>query len=256
MSASDAWYQRYQANQKVPYLPSDDPDLDCAVNDLQLAVGELREHVPYGIVTDVVRLLRHRRDLAALVLIGKAPTCLNCGGDKKCPGCDDIRPKAENLAEGWQIMSPLDRWEMVTRVEQANEYAPVRVWTDKTGPNYSWLIPHHRRVDAAAPPVRFHGTPEIRIVEYGYSRDAPMYAIPTLDTTYNPEPISGPLAEARYQRGEGWTVTHRPDGGGEPVVVTGLSKAKARTVLRSAAGQHAKALGVKVRLPARGGTNA
>lgn len=230
---------------KVPYLPSDDYDFDHAVSELRIAVGEIDADAA---VSSVLRILRHRRDLAAQVLEKQEPTCRSCGGDRKCLGCDDVRPEAEKLDKGWQFVSPLGRWETVNRVDQANEYAPVRVWTAETGPDYSWLMPRYRKLNAVAPPWNWHGhgTPEIRIVEHSFGRDAPMYAVTTLDTIYRPH-VEDYIAEARYTREGGWKVTHRPDGGGEVVVVDcGRSKAKARTALRAAARQHAKALNVKV----------
>lgn len=242
-SSTVDWYRRYEANQKVPHLPADDHDFDHALTELRIAVDEIDERAA---VSSVLRILRHRRSLAAEVLHKSEPTCRSCGGDKKCPGCDDIRPTADKLAPGWRFASPMNRWETVERVEQANEYAPMRVWTDKTGPDYSWLIPHYRKLDAVAPPWWPHGALEIRVVEYQYARDAPMYAVLTLDTVYRPD-NDHPVAEAHYSRDDGWKVTHRPDGGGEAVVVDcGRSKAKARSALRAAARQHAKALGVKV----------
>lgn len=243
----DTWHRRHEANAKTPSLPTDDYDFDQALAELCTAVAAIGpDHA--GAVRSVLRVLRHRQGLAARVLTQREPTCLNCGGGKKCLGCDDTRPTAEKLAPGWRIVSPLDREETVERVEQATEYAPVRVWTDKTGSDYSWLIPRWRKLDAAAPPRHGrHGTPEIRIIEHRFGRDAPMYAVPTLDTVYRPDNFEDYLAEAHYSRETGWTVTHRPDGGGERVAVDcGRSKAKARTALRQAARQHAKALGVKV----------
>ncbi|WP_320069636.1 hypothetical protein [Micromonospora sp. RTGN7] len=250
MTVSD-WSRRYEANAKVPYLPTDDYDFDHALSELCIAVEEIDERAA---VSSVLRILRQRRGLAAEVLHKHEPTCRSCGGNKQCVGCDDIRPKAEQLAPGWQFFSRLGRWETVERIEQANEYAPMRVWTDKTGPDYSWSIPGWRQLDAVAPPRRPHGTPEIRICEYRYDRAAPMYAVVTLDTVYHAE-NKDPVAEAHYSREGGWTVRHRPDGGGDVVVINcGPSKAKARTALRAAARQHAKALGVKVTLEPAGGT--
>lgn len=245
MTDIDDWSRRYEANQKVPYLPGEDYDFDHALSQLRREVAEIDPDA-VGAISSVLRILRHRRGLAAQVLAKHEPTCLSCGGDKKCLDCDDIRPEAEKLAEGWRFMSPLDRWETVQRVEQANDYAPVRVWTDKTGPDYSWLIPRWRKLHAVAPPLRWQGTPEIRIVEHRFGRDAPMYAVTTLDTVHRPD-VGHYLVEARYSREDGWRVIHRPDGGGEVLVVDcGRSKAKARTALRAAARQHAKALGVQV----------
>ncbi|MBX7264952.1 hypothetical protein KIF24_02025 [Micromonospora sp. Llam7] len=235
------WLRRYEANAKVPNLP-DDVDVDHAMSQLRREVFDLGDRVS---VTNVVRILRHRRGLATEVLLKNEPTCRSCGGNKQCTGCDDTRPQANRLAPGWQFMSPMNRWETVERIEQATQYAPVRVWTDKTGPDYSWLIKQWCQLDAIAPPWRPHGTPEIRIVEYGYDRSAPMYAVITLDTIYRPE-NDNPVAEAHYSREAGWKVTHRPGGGEVAVVDCGRSKAKARTALRAAARQHAKALRVKV----------
>lgn len=237
----DDWHRRYEASQKVPSLPTDD-DFDHALSQLRAEVAEIEERPT---VSGVLRILRQRRGLAAELLHKQEPTCRSCGADKQCLGCDDTRPEAERLGPGWRFVSPLRRWETVERVEQASEYAPVRVWTDKTGPDYSWLIPRWRKLDAVAPLWGVNGTPEIRVVEYEYSRDAPMYAVATLDTVHRPD-NDEPLAEAHYSREGGWRVTHRPAGGGEVVSIACDSKAKARTALRRVAGEHAKALGVKV----------
>lgn len=243
MTDSD-WYRRYEANQKVPYLP-DDPDVDHALTQLHIAVDAIAGGA-VGAVSAVVRILRHRRELAAQILHQQEPTCLSCGGDKKCVGCDDTRPEARKLQQGWRFVSPLNRWETVERVEQADDYAPVRVWTDQTGAGYSWLIPRWQKLHAVAPARLFHGTPEIRIVEVGYARDAPMCAVATLDTVYQPD-FGDPLVQAVYSREHGWRVIHRADGGGDVLIVDcGRSKARARTALRAAARQHAKALGVQV----------
>ncbi|MGJ3228888.1 hypothetical protein ACQEUV_26565 [Micromonospora aurantiaca (nom. illeg.)] len=245
MTDFDELSRQYEANQRLPYLPEGDYDFDHAVSVLRREVAEIAPNAAHWI-GPVLRILRHRPGLAAQVLAKREPTCLSCGGEKQCLGCDDTRPPAEKLDVGWRFVSPLDRWETVERVERANEYAPVQVWTDLTGPDYAWLIPAYRKVHAAAPARRLHGTPEIRVVEYKYARDAPMYAVPALDTTHRHD-VEQPLVTAQYSREDGWRVFHRPDGGGDQVVIDcGRSKAKARTALRAAARQHAKALGVKV----------
>jgi hypothetical protein len=129
----------------------------------------------------------------------------------------------------------------------------VRVWTDKTGPDYSWLLPRRRQFDAVPPPGHQHSTPEIRIVESGHGREAPMFAFIALGADYYPTPsFDDLLVMATYKRGEGWTVTHRPDGGGASVTIACTGKARARTELRAAARQHAKVLGVKVVDPTKG----
>ncbi|MEU7620510.1 hypothetical protein AB0B27_31085 [Micromonospora rifamycinica] len=246
--ADSDWYRRSQAAAAVPSLPDDD-DIDTAVTDLRSAVHEAFGSVS---VSGVLRVLRHRRGLAAEVLHKAEPTCRSCGSAKQCLGCDDVRPRADQLGQGWRWVSPLNRWETVERVERANQYAPVRVWTDKTGPAYSWLIDGHHQVDAVAP-LRQHGVPEIRVVEYEYSRDAPMFAVATLDTVRNAEHADRKevVAEAYYSREHGWRLFHRPDGGGDRVVVDCGSKAKARTALRAAARAHAKALGVRMTVQPR-----
>ncbi|MEU5950351.1 hypothetical protein ABZ793_33075 [Micromonospora sp. NPDC047465] len=243
------WSRRYDADQRVPYLPTDDRDLDEAVTELRVAVGEIDPNGSMRTVSSVLRVLRQRRGLAAQVLDKHEPTCLSCGGTKQCVGCDDIRPVAETLDQGWRFLSPAGRWETVERAERENEYAPVRVWTDKTGSGYSWSIPPWRKVEAV-PPVRWHGVPEIRIWEYDYARDAPMYAVVTLDTVYRPD-TDHAVVEGRYSREDGWRVIHRPDGGEVVVIDCGRSKDKARSALRAAARQHAKALGVQVTVQPR-----
>ncbi|MFI6228916.1 hypothetical protein ACIBCR_16555 [Micromonospora echinospora] len=243
MSGHTDWQRQYEANQKVPHLPDGDYDFDHALTTLRTEVGEIAPNAA-GWVSAVLRVLRHRQGLAAQLLHKREPTCLSCGGTKQCLGCDDNRPVAEKLAPGWRFVSPLNRWETVERVERANEYGAVQVWTDKTGPDYSWSIRPWTRLDAVAPPWRPHGTPEIRVWEYDYARDAPMYAVVTLDTVYRPD-TDHALVEATYSRDTGWKVVHRPDGG-EVVVIDCGNKAKARTALRAAARHHAKALGVKV----------
>ncbi|WP_431728241.1 hypothetical protein [Verrucosispora sp. TAA-831] len=245
---TDDWFRR-DADAKIPSLPTGDYDFDHALSQLRNAVAEIDQDSSASAVSAVLRILRDRRGLAAQLLAQREPTCLNCGGGKKCLGCDDTRPSAEKLAPGWRFVSPVGREETVERVEQATDHSPVRVWTDKTGADYSWLIPLWRKLDAVAPLRRSpqQGTPEIRIVEYDYSRDAPMYAQAALSTTRRPDNAENCLAEARYSREHGWRVVHRPDGGGEMVVIDcGRSKARARTALRQAARQHARALGVKV----------
>ena len=174
--------------------------------------------------------------------------CDGCGKDKVCPGCDDVRPTAEDLYAGWLLRSPLERVETVERVEQeAPPYGPVRVWTKETGPDHCWIYPRWRKVDAVAPMQVFLGKPEIRIVEYE-GRDRPMYAIATVSTAGR-RPLgegAGVLAEAGYSKASGWVVQDRP-GGGDVVTIRCESKAKARTALLAAARAHGKALKVPVR---------
>lgn len=170
-------------------------------------------------------------------------TCDGCGGTLKCRICDDLRPTAGELSQGWMLRSPLDRWEKVVRVRHDEKYGPVLVNTDKTGPEYAWRYFSSSKVTATPPPMQFHGVPEIRIVETPW-HDGAMYAVPTLSTV-NPD-RSTVLVEAHFAgRGKGWKVSDRP-GGGDLVVTEFDTKAKARAALRAAARAHAKALGVKV----------
>lgn len=174
-----------------------------------------------------------------------APTCDGCGAELKCLGCDDTRPTADEIYKDWQIRSPLDRWETVTKVEYGGEHGPVLVWTDKTGPDYSWRYYRSTKVEAIRPAGHLNGIPEIRIIEYSWG-DGPIHAVPTLSTIHRTD-MMRVLVEARYVgKGKGWNVVHRPNGRGEPVTIHCESKAKARTAVRAAAKLHAKALGVKV----------
>jgi hypothetical protein len=173
------------------------------------------------------------------------PRCPGCGAEMKCLGCDDIRPRAEDLGRGWLLRSPLDRVETVTRVERDASYGPLRVWTAETG-DHPWLYWHAAKVDAVRPLQRLRGEPEIRIVEHS-GRDGPMYAVATSSTVHSPvRDSAAALVEAVYSKSTGWTVAHRPDGG-DVVTVACESKAKARTALMAAARQHAKALKIPVR---------
>lgn len=182
----------------------------------------------------------------------KRSQCESCGHDLVCKGCDDIRPKAEDLYAGWLIHSPFGVWETITKVEQASEYAPVRVWTAERGNKISWTYPRWQKVNAREPLSNiFHGEPEIRAA-VGNSRHQ-MWVAATTDTTrygWNYPDSEAMLAEAGFAgRGKGWWVRVAPRMGFiETPAAVGLSKEKARSELKRHAKEFGKLLGIKVKI--------
>jgi hypothetical protein len=173
--------------------------------------------------------------------------CDDCGREKTCARCDATPHTVEDLYQGWRFRTPMGRWETVTRVEQETKYSPVRIWTDKTGPEYSWKLNRWTKVKATPPDYDNPGEPEIRIIEHTYSREAPMWAVLTSSHIRNAD-TETVLVQAGYAgAGKGWTIVHYPNGGNEQAVEHADSKAKARTALMAAARQHAKALKIRVR---------
>lgn len=180
--------------------------------------------------------------------------CDNCGGELKCPGCEDIRPIAEDLYHGWTLLSPFDRWENVERVTRPNgDFGPVVVYTVQCGPEQPWRYTRWTKVDAVRPQMHLNGTPIIRIYEADWG-DGPMYAYACIDTSHEGLPHTlgaSVLAQASTAgRGHPWKVQHNL-GGSDTVVIECASKAKARTELRAVARQYARLLKVKVVLPGR-----
>lgn len=180
--------------------------------------------------------------------------CLACGRDKTCPSCGpkpDTRPDAEDLRTGWQLRTQLGRWETVTAVDLQIEgfSSLVRVWTNHTGPDYCLVYLRWDKVTAHPPIPEADGTPEIRVIE-SFRPDGPMYAVLTWSTVCRPD-THKPLVHAYHAgRGEGWKFVHWK-AGTELVVVENLSKPQARSMLRAAAREHARALKVKVVLPSK-----
>ncbi len=178
------------------------------------------------------------------------PKCEDCGTDLVCESCDDTRPKAEKLDAGWLILSPFNTWETVTKVEQANGYAPVRVWTAERGGEFSWEYPRWRKVDARKPLTKWlHGEPEIRAA-VGKDRTR-MWVAATTDTTrhgWNYPEYESILAEAGHEgRGKGWWVRVAPGMGVmDAPTFRGLTKDQARSELKRRAKEFGKALKVKV----------
>lgn len=177
------------------------------------------------------------------------PQCPDCGdGRLTCRNCDDQRPTAEHVWPGWKILSPFDRWETIDRIDQANPYASVLIWTEESGPEQPWKYPRWRHLDAIAPPLVVHGKPEIRVVDYPW-RDSAIYAAATIDTSYA-EIVSGDgiLVQASpLGKGKGWEVVHSP-GGGPQVVIHRDSKAQARAEVHRLAREYARKFKVKLTL--------
>lgn len=183
------------------------------------------------------------------------PQCPNCGAGLKCPSCDDLRPKAEEVYDGWRILSPFDRWELIERVDRpGGEYGPVLIYTAEVGPAQPWTYPRWVKVDATPPLLQLNGTPIVRVYEAEWA-DGPMYAYACLDTDHRRRRLpggsdAGVLVEARTRgRGHPWQVQHRPGGAPEIVVTEHDSKAKARSELRRLAREFARLYKVKVVLP-------
>jgi hypothetical protein len=178
------------------------------------------------------------------------PGCPDCGIKLVCPDCDDTRPTAEQMYEGWRILSPFHRWETVTLVrDEFGPYGPVLIWTKELGPGAQpWRYTRWTKMDAIRPPFVMHGTPEIRVYEHSWP-DGPIYAVATMDTVVTMDLVpEGLLVQATTPgRGKGWTVSHRPVVGEGPVVIACPSKAKARTQVRALARAYAKTMHVKVR---------
>ncbi len=180
--------------------------------------------------------------------------CLGCGRDKVCPSCapkPDPRPAADDLRAGWQLRTQLGRWETVTAVDsQIDGFSSlVRVWTDHTGPDYCLVYLRWDKVTAHQPTPEADGTPEIRVIE-SFRTDGPMYAVLTLSTVRRPDTHMA-LVQAYYAgRGEGWKFVYWK-AGTELVTADKLSKPQARSMVRAAAREHARALKVKVVLPSK-----
>lgn len=178
--------------------------------------------------------------------------CPSCGREKTCTACTpapDPRPEARDLTAGWQLYSRFQRWEKVTRAEQDNERYVTRVWTNKTGDGYCWTYLNWEKVNAHKPIPDADATPEVRVIE-SFRPDGPMYAVATLSTVARPD-THMPLVQANYLgRGQGWKVVYWK-AGAELTVAENLSKSQARSMVRAAAREHARALKVKVVLPTK-----
>lgn len=184
------------------------------------------------------------------------PRCEGCGAELKCPGCDDTRPTADDVYRGWMLLTPFGRWEEITKTEQANQYAPVYIWTKQTGEKRPFRYWRWTKVDARRPLETYAGDPEVRVIEQEW-RDGAMYAVATHSRSGRGIPggsDGGVLVEARDAgRGQGWTVTHHPSpDSDDPEAIRCESKAKARSEVRRLGRQYAKDMGVKFRLPDAG----
>nr|MDT0660813.1 hypothetical protein [Micromonospora sp. DSM 115978] len=157
------------------------------------------------------------------------------------PATPEPRYTAVDLDAGWQVLSPLGRWETVTRVVEHN--ARVRVWTAWTTAAFSWRYGPQDRVDVIPTRGPSVADPQIRIVESHRSRSGPAFiaAAPGSASQMMPNFLHE-LVSARPLDGQ-WQVVDRPDGG-EQVIVTRPNRATARTAVRQRARVHAKRLGV------------
>lgn len=164
-------------------------------------------------------------------------------GEETC----DHRHFVAELNVGWVWRTPAGRLETITRMDavDSSEYW-WRIWTDLTGPGYSWRMRRNDRVDAI--PRSWKQAPRLLLVDLTGARSAgggwaSMHVVPTSPSDQIPD-FHLTLCEARHLGpGNGWKVTDRPDGGDE-VTTHHTTKAKARTALVSAGRHHAKALGL------------
>jgi hypothetical protein len=180
----------------------------------------------------------------------KRGTCESCCVDGLvCLGCDDTRPKADEVQPGWAFQTPLGAWETVARVDipRGAQYGAVSIYT-RARPDFGWRYNAWVQVDAAAPHiVSMHDTPEVRAIVG--KNDLRMYAVATVTgRRYGwTAPRGGEcLAEAgNGGRGVGWWVV--TEGGGDVDKREGLTKAQARSEIKRRAKAFAKALKVPYR---------
>lgn len=99
------------------------------------------------------------------------PNCEECGTTLRCRDCDDTRPTADDIDPGWQIRSPFDRWETVTKVERP-QIGPVRIWTKESGTR-AWTFYASTHLDAARPTNRSRNRSRSRSLRYASPRSAP-----------------------------------------------------------------------------------
>lgn len=179
------------------------------------------------------------------------PRC-ECGIKLQCRDCDDNRPTAGDIYAGWQIRSPFDRWETVTRTEHP-EIGPVRIWTAESG-DRAWTFYDDKHLDATPPRQNLHGEPEVRVMEFD-GANKPMAAVACLSTDHRMHPGGDSLLvfASTSGRGRGWTVSYRSDDASSSIVTEHDSKPKARSELRRVARQLAKRYGVRLALPEKKG---
>ncbi len=146
--------------------------------------------------------------------------------------------RVDELAVGDQLFTPAGRWETVAKLDDATWL--VRVFTDRTGPAYSWSLPRHREL----PGLRAAWTllkPTVRVE----STQRGVVAFIGADEYVNGW-ASYVLADASpLGRGEGWEVRDRP-AGGELARLQVASKVEAMSAVRRAARAHAAALGLRL----------
>jgi len=146
--------------------------------------------------------------------------------------------RVDELAVGDQVYTPAGRWETVQDLDSSTWL--VRIFTDHTGPAYSWSVPRHRELPGL-PAALALITPKIHVE----STRRGVVAVIGTDEHVNGW-ASYVLAEAAsLGRGEGWEVRNRP-AGGELDRLTVASKAEALSAVRRAARGHATALGLRL----------
>lgn len=157
----------------------------------------------------------------------------------------DHRHFVSELNIGWKFWSPAGRLETITRMEPTNAGAYWwRIWTEQTGPAWSWRRWADDRVHAIPPnPV---AAAYLRVVDLSARRHGASMHIVPVENDFDIPDFKLTLVHAEYLgAGQGWRVTDRPDGG-DDAVTEYPSKAKAQAALLKAGRTHAKILGLKL----------
>lgn len=160
------------------------------------------------------------------------------------PDCCDHRYFVSELNLRWRFWTPAGRVETITAMESDPGEYWWRIWTDKTGPAWSWRRRRDDRVHAL-PTAPDHG-PRLLFVDLAGANlagRASMHIVPAFEYQQIPD-FNLTLVWARHRGpGLGWAMTDRPDGGDE-ISTAYTTKAKARTALLAAGRAHAKILGL------------
>lgn len=154
--------------------------------------------------------------------------------------------RIDDLRAGDQVFSPAGRWETVWSVVFEPSSYLVRLYTDRTGSDYSWTLERHQELTTVTA-ARVRVIPTVRVRNSSHNVVA---YIATDDFLRGFGMVT--LADASpLGRGRGWEIRDRPTGG-EITVTVVASKAAAVSLVRAAARAHAKALGLSVYRPANG----
>lgn len=173
--------------------------------------------------------------------------CPDCDTEVECRNCKDPRPRADLVLTGWELLTPLGRWERVIRVDRPSDYGRIQIWTELTE-GHPWRYSASAKVDATPPRRTPTGTAIVRVIE-GEWRNGPIYAVACLDADIYAMPTGpGLIATGSKSTGPGWDVVVQL---GSVVARTHHeSKSQARTAVRAAARRAARQFHVRLVLTA------